>query len=80
MAIVFMFDAQGAFIAGDTATEMTSYAYPSSAFASQAKRAPAKVAAEMIKDTIAYGRHGFTHEIDGDYRNWAKLNTVRFPA
>lgn len=71
--VVFIFDEDGAFIAGDTRTNVTSYAYPSSANASQAKRAPIKVAAEMIKRENAYGRHGFTHEIDGDHRNWVKL-------
>lgn len=74
MAIVYTFDRDGGFIAGDTKTKVTSYAYPSSANASHAKRAPDRVAAEMMKSENAYGRHGFTHEIDGDHRNWTKLD------
>ena len=48
MAIVYAHDKDGSFIAGDTASRMTCYAYPSSTHATQAKRNTPKVAAEMI--------------------------------
>ena len=77
MAQVYTFDAQGGFICGDTSTEMTSYAYPTSTYAAQAKRNPVKVATEML----AY-EHPSYRRYDSialyDRRNWERLNTVRF--
>ena len=70
MAIKYKLDAQGGFTVGDTAAKLTSYAYPTSANAQQAKRAPLAVAREMLAGQT---RHGFTHEIDYDARNWRTL-------
>ena len=47
--IVYRMFEDGGFVAGDTATERTSYAYPTSTHAIDAKRNPAKVAAEMVE-------------------------------
>jgi hypothetical protein len=73
MAIKYLLDKDGGFTCGDTKTRLTSYAYPTSANAQQARKVPAKVAALMLQDQT---RHGFTHEIDYDHRNWVKLDQV----
>lgn len=48
MAIIHKFDQSGGFAAGDTDTGLTSFAYPSSTHATDAKRNADKVAAEMM--------------------------------
>lgn len=77
MAIVYTFDKDGAFIAGDTKTRMTTYSYPSSSNAAQAKRMLPRnrlmFAGALMK---AQTRHGFTHEIDYDHRNWVTLDAA----
>ncbi len=68
---VYRIDADGGFTCGDRATKLTSYAYPTSANAQQARRAPMAVAREMLAGQT---RHGFTHEADYDRRNWLTLS------
>lgn len=70
--IVHTFDKDGGFIAGDTDTGLTCYAYPSSTHATQAKRASAKVAAKMMKNE----RSTVHDRSEYDGRHWAKLNAV----
>lgn len=76
MTIYHAFDAQGAFIAGDTDTGHTCYAYPSSPHADMAARkgAAAAVAARMVQDANTSAQ-GFPHAVTGPYdrRNWDKL-------
>ncbi len=48
MPIIHAFDADGGFLAGDTATGLTAYSYPTSPYATRAKRDPAKVAAQLL--------------------------------
>jgi len=71
--IVHSFISDGGFIAGDTETLRTSYAYPTSAFACDAKRSPGKVAKEMMdaENCIDGRRYGQT--LGYDARNWNKL-------
>jgi hypothetical protein len=75
--IVYRMFEDGGFVAGDTATERTSYAYPTSTGAIDAKRNPAKVAAEMVDGLLPLeGRFRIT--ADHDARNWRLLNETRF--
>lgn len=71
MAIIFKHDADGAFICGDTVTRMTSYAYPTSANAQQARKAPQAIAEDMLRGQTRHA--GWTHEADYDARNWRRL-------
>ena len=75
MSVIFKLCRDGSFVAGDTATGHTSYAYPTTPNATQAKRRPAKVAAEMIERANAYARH-CTASIVAEYdaRNFVRLN------
>ena len=72
MAIVFKLEADGGFVAGDEKTGMTAYAYPTSPHATEAKRAPAKVAAEMLHAEWAHMRD-YPSVQDYDKRNWGRL-------
>ncbi|MCW2242223.1 hypothetical protein [Azospirillum canadense] len=56
MTILYMHTPEGGFLAGDTETGLTSYAYPTSSDATKAKRNPAKVAAEMMANETASSR------------------------
>jgi hypothetical protein len=75
MTIVYRMLPDGGFVAGDTATERTSYAYPTSVHAERARRNAERVAAMMMLEhqispsdiTRAYDR-----------RNWTLLNETRF--
>ena len=76
MSIVHTFDKDGAFIAGDTETGKTCYAYPSSDHANAAKRRAAKVAKEMMDwenrlHTVPVIR------VDYDQRHWLVLENAR---
>lgn len=71
MAIVYLLDADGGFTAGDTETRITVYAYPTSLYATVAKRKAAAVAEQMIG---AEHRFGFDHEMQYDARNWKRLD------
>jgi len=70
--IKFNLDTDGGFTCGDTATGLTCYAYPSSTYATQAKRKPFSTAVEMLH---AERRYGLPHEAAYDARQWVKLNT-----
>ena len=73
MAIVYTFDKDGAFVAGDTETRITVYAYPTSIHALGAKRHAKAVARIMIEEET---RHGLAHEMEYDARNWERLGLV----
>jgi hypothetical protein len=70
--IVFKHDAEGAFVCGDTETRLTSYAYPTSSYAQQARKAPAATAQEMLRGQRLYG---FKHEYEYGARNWRRLES-----
>jgi len=67
----------GAFVAGDTDTGETSYAYPTSDHARRAKRYPDLVAREMIKRANASASF-MPSDISGPYnaRQWASLSVA----
>jgi hypothetical protein len=46
--IVFKLESDGGFIAGDTKTRVASYAYPTSEYATLARKMPATIAHEMM--------------------------------
>ncbi len=78
MAIVYKLLADGGFVAGDTETRHTSYAYPTSEHAIIARRIPERVAADMVKSANHFAA-SFTRNVmlDAyDARMWAKLETV----
>ena len=68
--IVFRLLADGGFVAGDTATGRTSYAYPTSEHANIARRLPDRVAREMMKAANAFVG---CDTADYDARMWRKL-------
>lgn len=77
MAIKFRFAQGGAFVAGDTETGLTSYAYPSSTYAEQAARSDkwaAKIAAKMVRKL-----KGNPYRDEYDLRNWWRINTGEDP-
>jgi hypothetical protein len=55
MAVIHNFDDDGAFLAADTQTRRTAYAYPTSAHAVAAKKDAKRPAAEMMKNENAEG-------------------------
>lgn len=66
--IIYKLEEDGGFRCGDTESNLTSYAYPSSLDAKQAKKNPVKVSARMIaNEGVMRG--------DGSYdkRNWERL-------
>ena len=74
-------DPAGGFTCGDTDTEHTAYAYPSSVHATAAKRNPAKVAAEMLRQAN-YLNPLLPGDIvtSANMRNWLTLNNARWSA
>lgn len=74
MAIKYLLDADGGFTCGDTASGYTAYSYPSSHWATEAKRHAATVAAAMLA-IEATSRKWTPHSIAAGYdaRNWAQL-------
>lgn len=73
MTIVYKILPDGGFVAGYTESKVTSYAYPSSAHASKARKAPAKVADQMIRFEIPWAHES---ELGKEYdrKNWEILN------
>lgn len=71
--IVFRKLADGGFVAGDTISRRTAYAYPTSPHATIARTMPERVAAEMVASAL---RDPSPARIRGDYdtRNWQKIN------
>jgi uncharacterized protein (DUF608 family) len=72
--IVFKILPDGGFVAGDTATGVTSYAYPSSIYATAARKKPAKVAADMIQGESSLSRTYSEYAKEYDRKNWETLN------
>lgn len=72
MTIYYAHDAQGAFIAGDTITGLTSYAYPFSPHAYDARTGAELIARVML---IGARRCAVSADIRADYdaRNWDAL-------
>jgi len=60
----------GGFVAGDLATRRTSYAYPSSSFATLARTMPHRIAVDML----ASANRWTGDTADYDARNWALLD------
>ena len=71
--IRFKLETNGAFIAGDTETGRTVYAYPSSTHATQAKWHPKTVAAKMMTAENSAGKWRDAFD-DYDLRNWTRIN------
>ena len=71
--IVLGFTADGGFVAGDTVTKRTSYAYPTSIHATTAKRHPIETAREMMAQ--ANGDQLYNSKVCVEYheRNWQAL-------
>lgn len=66
----------GAFVAGDRRTGITSYAYPTSEHATRARREPLSVAVEMLSGEMPSVRVLPTvKQYDGN--NWEKLGGVQ---
>jgi hypothetical protein len=63
----------GAFVAGDTESGFTCYAYQSSQHADAARKSPAKVAEKMIRKELKSSRASM-YAKDYDARNWQILN------
>ena len=74
MAIVCGFDEDGGFIAGDTVTGRTSYAYPTSFHATTAKRSAVRTAVRMMRQENE-NTCRCQHADQYDARNWARLPT-----
>lgn len=73
MKVQFAYLTNGAFVAGDMNSGMTSFAYPSSPHAIVAKKYPALVAAEMIEsERMSY--RSIPAVQDYDCRNWKILH------
>jgi hypothetical protein len=88
MAIVYRLLDDGGFVAGDTATEHTCYAYPTSDSATKAKRNPAQIAIQMMahenafRPTVRNFVRVHASIAESDARNWKRLNEKggsRFP-
>lgn len=72
--IKFNFTNEGGFVAGDTDTGHTSYAYPASIHAKQAKREPAKVAAEMMAGVHQTNPYCYPEVVKTyDAHNWPRI-------
>jgi hypothetical protein len=69
--IVHTFTQDGAFVAGDTVSRLTCYAYPSSTHALRARKAPYMIAERMVS-----GERASPTRADYDARNWARLNAA----
>lgn len=73
MTIVYKLDAQGGFTCGDTETKLTSYAYPTSAWADTSRKHPGNVAEAMLVDEGWRKPSSPTWVRDYDKRNWSRL-------
>ena len=75
MAVLWGFDGSGGFLAGDTDTGRTAYAYVTSTHAVKAKRHPDKVAQKMMVSENALGEwRDAPHFRDADSRRLDILN------
>jgi len=73
MAIVYLLDDEGGFTAGNTETRITCYAYPTSTYATAARKGQKRlaIATEMLRDERRIGAY---YEAEYDERNWARIN------
>ncbi len=73
--VTYQLMTDGAFVAGDTETGRTSYAYPTSANAAGARRRPLLIAKRMIaaENSLGAWRDHCDYARDFDVRNWARL-------
>jgi hypothetical protein len=71
--IVYKMLADGAFVAGDTETGRTCYAYPTSSHATLARKMPERIAADMVASA---NRDNSPKHIRDHYdaRNFASIN------
>jgi D-alanyl-D-alanine carboxypeptidase len=72
--IKYHLDANGGFTVGDVSTGRTAYAYPSSFYATRAKRSPIVVAAAMLEEANADKFSYQRIKDEYDARNWAVLD------
>lgn len=72
MSIVFKLLPDGGFVAGDTESRMTSYAYPTSPLAKVARHSPKTVAEEMLAREMPFFRVA-PSILEYDQRNWIIL-------
>lgn len=78
---VYHLDSDGGFTCGDTDTEHTAYAYPTSTHATAAKRNPAKVARQMLRQANYLNPLCYPDIVArANARNWLILNKIRFAA
>ena len=79
MAVTYKQTENGGFVCGDTDTRRTSYAYPTSPYATLARKMPDRIAADMMAATNRFtvtGRGvvaGTDALTEYDARNWAVL-------
>jgi hypothetical protein len=59
--ITYKFDEQGGFVAADLNAKLAAYAYPTSIFASRARRDPDGVARDMIDELNGFQLLATTH-------------------
>ena len=72
--LVFKLLPDGGFVAGDTESRLTSYAYPTSTHANAAKRKPEATAREMVKnESRALHSFGVPRVVEYDAHNWQRL-------
>jgi len=73
MPIVWKICEDGSFVAGDTVTGVTSYAYPTSLRVAHAKRNPEREAKEMLANERKED-HETPYGLQYDKHNWERLN------
>lgn len=73
--IYYHLGADGSFVAGDSVTRVTSYAFPTSTHATKARRSPASVAKEMLDQENEFSSRAMIgdHVQQYDERNWTRL-------
>jgi hypothetical protein len=62
----------GGFVAGDTDTGLTAYAYPKSDYATEAKKYPQAIARKMLSGERRFARPPWLDVKDYDKRNWER--------
>ena len=77
--IVYNLLPDGGFVCGDTQTRATSYAYPTSDHAVAARKNPAKVAIDMVKQANEWLAGHDVCSLTANYnlRNWTELEDSR---
>jgi hypothetical protein len=84
--VVYEFGQDGSFVAGDTETGLTCYAYPTSPSATEAKRkgAALRIAKRMVAGELTWMREDGAPAAalcrEYDARNWARLASRRMEA